>query len=103
VTQFRVRHDTVKGAAWLISACGVAQLGCGVNQYRVRCSSDEGCDMAQLRMGRGLVRVQPWLSKGAAWLSRVQRGSVRVRRGSVQCAVWLRSGCGETQYRVLRW
>jgi hypothetical protein len=42
------------GAAWLISACGVALLGCGVNQYRVRRGSVEGCDMAQLMMGRGL-------------------------------------------------
>jgi hypothetical protein len=26
VTQFRVRHDSVTSVAWVISACGVAQL-----------------------------------------------------------------------------
>jgi hypothetical protein len=55
VTQFRVRHDSFQGAAWLISACGVAQLGCGVNQYRVPHGSVEGCNVAQLRMERGSV------------------------------------------------
>jgi hypothetical protein len=41
VTQCRVRHDSVQVAAWIIAACGVAQLGCGVNQYRVRRGSVE--------------------------------------------------------------
>ncbi len=66
MTQFSLRHDSVQGAAWLISACGVAQLGWGVNQYRVR---------------RGSVEDGAWLSKGgarlsmgAAWYSRVRRG-----------------------------
>ncbi len=42
MTQFRVRRDSVQVATWLISACGVAQLGCGVNQYRVRLGLVEG-------------------------------------------------------------
>ena len=71
MTQFRVRHDSVQDVAWLSSACGVAQLGYGVNQHRVRRGSVEGCDVAQLRMGPGSVRVQP--------------GSVRVRNGSAGC------------------
>jgi hypothetical protein len=50
VTQFRVRRDSVQGAAWLILACGVAKPGCGVNQYRVR---------------HGSVEDWAWLSKGA--------------------------------------
>jgi hypothetical protein len=32
MTPFRVRYDSVQGVAWLSSACGVAQLGYGVNQ-----------------------------------------------------------------------
>jgi hypothetical protein len=54
----------------------VAQPGCGVNQYRVRRGSVEGCDVALLRMGCGSVRVQC---------------------GSVQGAVWLSSGCSVAQ------
>jgi hypothetical protein len=86
MTQFRVRHDSVQGVAWLCSACGVAQLGYGVNQHRVQSGSDEGCDVAQLRMGHGSVRVRPssvWVrhgstgcsveKQGAAWKRRVQR------------------------------
>ncbi len=41
MTQLSLRHDSVQVAVWLISACGVAQLGCGVNQYRVRRGSVE--------------------------------------------------------------
>ncbi len=63
--------------------------GARVNQYRVWCGSVEACNVFQLRMGRGSVRVQCGSVKGAAWLSRVRRDSVRVRRGSVQGAVWL--------------
>ncbi len=85
MAQFRVGHDSVQGAAWLILACGVAQLGCSVIQYRVRRASVEGCDVAPLRTGRGLVRVQP--------------GSVRVRRGSVQGAAWHSTGCGMAQLK----
>jgi hypothetical protein len=80
-----------------------------VNQYRVCCGSVEGCDVAQLRMGCGLVRVQCGKVKDAAWLSRMRCGSVRVRRGSVQGAAWLSLGCsvallgcGMAQYRVRR-
>jgi hypothetical protein len=52
VTQFSLWHDSVQGAAWLISACGVAQLGCGVNQYMVRHGSvEEGAWLS--RVGRG--------------------------------------------------
>ncbi len=54
-----------------------------MNQYRVRRDSVEGCDMAQLRMGSGSVRVQFGSVQGAVWLSKVRRGSVRVRHGSV--------------------
>ncbi len=54
-----------------------------MNQYRVRHGSVEGCDVAQLRMGRGSVWVQCGSVQGAAWLSKVRRGSVRVRHGSV--------------------
>ncbi len=75
-----VWRDPVQGAAWLISGCGVAQLGCSVDHHRVqrgsvqvRRGSVEGCDMAQLRMQRGSVRAQP--------------GSVRVRHGSAGCCV----------------
>jgi len=64
-----VQRDSVQGAAWLISACGVAQKGCDVNQYRVLCGLVEGCDVAQLRMERGSVRMQCGSVKGAAWLS----------------------------------
>jgi hypothetical protein len=46
MTQFRVHLDSVQGVAWLCSACGVAQLGYGVNQHRVQSGSDEGCDVA---------------------------------------------------------
>jgi hypothetical protein len=61
--------------------------------------------MAQLRIGRGSVRVQCGSVQGAPWLSRVWPGSVRVqggsefrvRRGSVQGAAWLSSGCGVAQ------
>jgi hypothetical protein len=42
MTQFRVRCDSVQVATWLISACGVAQPGCDVNQCRVRRGSVEG-------------------------------------------------------------
>ena len=73
MTQFRVRHDSVQGVAWLYSACGVAQLGYGVNQHRVQSGSDEGCDVAQLRMGHGSVRVRP--------------SSVSVRHGSAGYSV----------------
>ena len=72
MTQFKVQLDSVQGVAWLCSACGVAQLGYGVNQHRVQSGSDEGCDVAQLRMGRGSVRVRP--------------GSVRVWHGSAGCS-----------------
>jgi hypothetical protein len=72
MTQFRVRHDSVLDVAWLSSACGVAQLGYGVNQQRVRRGSVKGCDVDQLRMGRGSVRVRP--------------GSVRVWHGSAGCS-----------------
>ena len=71
MTQFRVRHDSVQDVAWLSSACGVAQLGYGQNQHRVRRGSVEGCVVAQLRMGPGSVKVQP--------------GSVKVRNGSAGC------------------
>jgi hypothetical protein len=74
--------------AWLILVCGVAQLGCGVIQYRVRRGSVEWCKVAQLRTGRGLVMVRP--------------GSVRVWCGSVQGAAWLSSGCSVAQFRVRR-
>jgi len=37
-----------------------------MNQYRVQRGSVEGCDMAQLRMGRGSVRVQCGSVQGAA-------------------------------------
>jgi hypothetical protein len=74
MTQFRVRHDSVQDVAWLSSARGVAQLGYGVNQHRVWRGSVKGCDVAQLRMGRGSVEYGAWLSKGVAWLSRVRRG-----------------------------
>ncbi len=73
MAQFRVRRDSVQDASWLISACGVAQPGCGVNQYRVWLGSVEGCDVVQLRMVRGSIRVQCGSVQGAAWLSRVQR------------------------------
>jgi hypothetical protein len=73
MTQFRVQLDSVQGVAWLCSACGVAQLGYSVNQHRVQSGSDEGCDVAQLRMGHGSVRVRP--------------SSVRVRHGSAGCSV----------------
>ena len=73
MTQFRVRHDSVQGMAWLCSACGVAQLGYCVNQHRVQSGSDEGCDVAQLRMGHGSVRVRP--------------SSVSVRHGSAGCSM----------------
>ncbi len=53
--------------------------------------------MAQLRMGRGSVRVQCGSVQGAAWLNTVWPGSVRVQRGSVQGAEWLSSGCSEAQ------
>ncbi len=69
MTQFKVRRDSVQGAAWLISACGVAQPGCGMNQYRVGRVSVEGCDVAQLRMGRDSVRMQCGSVQGAVWLS----------------------------------
>ncbi len=90
--------DLVQGAAWIISACGVGgSARVQRDQYKVCCGSVEGCDVAQLRMGCGSVRVQCGSVKGAAWLSRVPWGSVRVRRGSVQGgaassvqgAVWL--------------
>ncbi len=42
MTQFRVWRDSVQVAMWLISSCGVAQPGCGMNQYRVRLGSVEG-------------------------------------------------------------
>ncbi len=71
MTQFRVRHDSVQDVAWLSSAFGVAQLGYSVNQYRVRRGSVEGCDVAELRMARGSLRVRP--------------GSVRVLYGSAGC------------------
>jgi hypothetical protein len=48
-----------------------------VDQYRVRSGLVEGWDVAQLRMRRGSVRVQP--------------GSVRVRHGLVE------GGCGVAQ------
>jgi hypothetical protein len=54
-----------------------------MNQYRVRCDSVEGCDVAQLLMVSGSVRVQCGSVQGAVWLSKVRRGSVRVRHGSV--------------------
>jgi hypothetical protein len=76
VTQFRVRRGH-------FSVC----CGARVNQYRVWCGSVEGCDVAQLRMGCGSVRVQCGSVKGAAWLSRVRCGSVRVWHGPVQGAV----------------
>ncbi len=65
--------------------------------------------MAQLRIGRGSVRVQCGSVQGAAWLNTVWPGSVRVPRGSVQGTEWLSSGCSEAQlgcgvaqYRVRR-
>jgi hypothetical protein len=48
--------------------------------------------VAQLRMGRGSVRVQCGSVQGVPWLSRVWPGSVRVRRGSVQDGAWLSKG-----------
>jgi hypothetical protein len=54
-----------------------------VNQYRLRRGSVEGCDVAQLWMGCGSVRVQCGSVQGAVWLSKVRRGSMRVRHGSV--------------------
>ncbi len=66
MTQLSLRHDSVEGTAWHISACGVAQLGCGVNQYRVRRGSVED--------GAWLSKGGAWLSMGASWLSRVRRG-----------------------------
>ncbi len=65
MTQFRVQLDSVQGVAWLCSA--------RVNQHRVQSGSDEGCDVAQLRMGHGSVRVRP--------------SSVRVRHGSAGFSV----------------
>jgi hypothetical protein len=66
----------------------VAQLGCGVAQYRVR---------------RGSVQGAAWLSEGG------DVTEFRVRRDSVQGAAWLISasgvaqpGCGVNQYRVGR-
>ncbi len=46
----------------------------------VQHDSVEGCDLAQLTMGRGLVRVRP----GSV---RVGPGTVRVRHGSAGCGV----------------
>ncbi len=66
MTQFSLRHDSVQDAAWLISACGVAQLGCGANQYMVRHGSVED--------GAWLSKGGAWLSMSATWLSRVGRG-----------------------------
>jgi hypothetical protein len=102
MTQFRVQRDSVQGAAWLISVCSVAQPGCSMDQYRVWRGSVEGCDVAQLRMGRGSIRVQCGSVQGVAWLSRVRHGSESLRRGSVQGVGWLRSGCSVAQYRVWR-
>jgi hypothetical protein len=51
--------------------CGSARVR--LNQHRVQSGSDEGCDVAQLRMGHGSVRVWP--------------SSVRVRHGSAGCSV----------------
>jgi hypothetical protein len=73
VAQFRVLHGSVQGAAWLSSGCSVAQLGCGLAQYRVRRGSVEGCRVAQMRVWCGSV-------------DSVQHGSVRVRCDSVQDA-----------------
>ncbi len=53
-----MRHVSVQDVAWISSACGVAQLGYGLNQHRVRRGSVEGCDVAQLRMGPDSIRVQ---------------------------------------------
>jgi hypothetical protein len=65
----------------------MAQLGCGVAQYRVRCGSVEGCGVAQFRVRRGSV-------------DRVQHGSVRVQCDSVQGAAWIQFRCEVTQYGV---
>ena len=43
--------------------------GARVNQNRVWCGSVEGCDVAQLGMGRGSVRVQCGSVQGEVWLS----------------------------------
>jgi hypothetical protein len=63
----------LKGGAWISTGCGLAQL--------------LGCDMAQLRMGCGSIRVQCGSVQGAVWFSRVRCGSERVWRGSVQGGV----------------
>jgi hypothetical protein len=44
----------------------VAQLRCGVAQYRVRRGSVEGCGVAQLGVRRGSVRAQRGSVQGAA-------------------------------------
>jgi hypothetical protein len=54
---------------WLVSAYGVAQPGCGMNQYRVRLGSGSGCGKAQFRVQCGSVRVRLGSVQGSAWLS----------------------------------
>jgi hypothetical protein len=67
-----------------------------MNQYRVQ-RGVEGCDVAQLRMGRGSVRVQ--CAQFSSVLSKVRRGSVRVRHGSVPAAAQFRVQCGSVRVR----
>jgi hypothetical protein len=45
----KVPSGSVPGAAKFSSGCSVAQLGCGVPQYRVWRGSVEGCGVAQLK------------------------------------------------------